>query len=121
MILLFLLGSAYCIFRAVRHFLNKRPPMYVEKDPNINSGQVRAWNHEMGYSMIFWAGFAVIMASYLYFEAWPILIPMGLVAAGGVYFSMKGSAILRDKSGKYKPEERKPGRGVARKKKTRKK
>ena len=120
MAIVFVFVSAFCIYRAMRNFMNKRPPMYVEKDPDVTEAQVKDWNRNTGYSMLFWAGFSLTMSALLLFNIWPIIIPLVLTAAGGAYFSLKASAILRDKSDKYKPEG-KHGRGVAVRKKKRKK
>lgn len=121
MAILFVITALYCIYRAVRCFLNKRPPMYIEKDPDINSVQIREWNRNMGYSMLFWTAFALSMSAVMLFDIWPILIPVVLTAVGGVFYSMKASSVIRDKTGKYSSDEAGHGRGVAKKKKKRKK
>ena len=121
MSIVFLLAAAYCLIQAFRRFANKRPPMFIEKDPTLVYGQIRAWSRLNGYSLLFWTAFAVTMAAYMLFYHWAILILLVLFAAGGVLFSMKGSAVLHDKSGKYASEEKRPGAAPRKKKKKKKK
>ena len=118
----FLILAIYCIFISIRRFSGKKLPVYVAKDPDLSRGQIAFWGRNNGYSMLFWAGFSVTMSAWMLFGHWVILIPLVLLAVGGFFFSLRGSNALRNRTGKYDaPEDKKPGKGVAVRKKKRKK
>ena len=93
--ILFMLCAIYCLYLAIRRFSGKRAPYYIEKDPDITDEQKALWSRYSGYSMLFWAGFALMFATELFFGWWPFYIPMGLCAAGGVFMSLRASNELR--------------------------
>lgn len=100
----FVFAAIYCIILCIRRFGGIRLPLYITKDSKLSEGQIGYWSRMSGYSMLFWAGFSVTMAAMMMFRHWVIVIPLVLLAAGGFVFSMKGSAALHDKTGKYDNE-----------------
>ena len=97
----FVFAAIYCIILCVRRFAGIKLPLYITKDSNLSEGQIAFWSRMSGYSLLFWAGFSVTMAAMMLFRHWLVVIPLAILAAGGFVFSMKGSAALHDKTGKY--------------------
>lgn len=97
--LLFILVAIYCVFMALRRFSGQRPPLYIEKDPNITAAQVKVWNRFNGYSMLFWAGFAAFLGCNWLLDIWYFYIPAAVCAVGGILMSLKSSAVLRPSDG----------------------
>ena len=95
MAIVFMFGALYCLFMAIRRFSGARVPYYIEKDPDITDEQKKMWSRYNGYSLLFWAGFALMFATELFFDLWPFYIPMALCAAGGAYMSLRASGELR--------------------------
>ena len=95
MAFVFLLGAIYCLIMAIRRFSGARVPYYIEKDPDVTDEQKKEWSRFNGYSLLFWAGFALMFATELFFGWWPFYIPMALCAAGGVFMSLRASNELR--------------------------
>lgn len=106
MVILFMLCALYCLYLAIRRFSGKRAPYYIEKDPDITDEQKAVWSRFNGYSMLFWAGFALLFATEIFLDAWPFFIPMGICAAGGVFMSLRASNELRKepKQGFHQPK-----------------
>lgn len=109
---LFMLVALYCLGVAIRRFMGKAA-YYVNKDPDVTKTQKEKWCRFNGYSLLFWAGFALLFATEMLLDAWPFYIAMGICAAGGVYMAMRGSVELRREPVK--------GMGTGRQKKKKKK
>ena len=97
----FFLVTVYCVIQSIRRFGNKRPPMYIQKDPNISPEQIAVWSHWNGYSLLFWAACSMFIGGAMIFYDSALRIVFyvlaALTAAGGFYFGMRGSAALRQK------------------------
>ena len=108
MAIVFIIGAMYCLILAIRRFSGGRVPYYVEKEPDITEEQKKNWSRYNGYSLLFWAGFALFFATEMILDMWPFYIPMGLCAAGGVYMALRGSMELHKpgETGKTNPARR---------------
>lgn len=95
--ILFFMVGIYCFIQSVRRFAGKRPPFYIEKDPDITEEKLAEWNKCNGYSMLFWGCCSLMLSLSGIFGYLVFNILAGLAAAAGIWFALKGSNAIHTK------------------------